>query len=421
MDDASNNLYQLPEFSVSELSRALKKTIETTFARVRIKGEISGLKRHTSGHVYFALKDSEALIDGVCWRGQYSNLSFHPEDGMEVICTGKITTYSARSKYQIVVDSFEIAGEGALLKLLEQRKKTLAAEGLFADERKKPLPFLPNIIGVVTSPTGAVIRDILHRIEDRFPRHVLLWPVQVQCNGAAEQIAHAIEGFNNLTALRPDIILVARGGGSLEDLWPFNEEIVVRAAANSDIPLISAVGHETDVTLIDYAADLRAPTPTAAAEIAVPVRTDLIASMYDRSQRLITAVDRVINERTTTLTALVRVLPNLERLTDEYFQRLDDWQERLRNALKTLVAQQQTRLSAIENLQNIIKRLLSDKASTYKTQQLLLESYSFRGTLKRGFSIIKNKEGKAVTRKSQTSPKMLIDVVFYDGVVRTKI
>ncbi|HEY5597611.1 MAG TPA: exodeoxyribonuclease VII large subunit, partial [Kiloniellales bacterium] len=255
-----------PVFSVSEISQAIKRTLEGSFEWVRVRGEISGFKRAASGHMYFSLKDENAVIDAVCWRGSAGRLGLAPEDGMEVIAGGRITSYPGRSKYQIIVERLELAGEGALLKLLETRKRALAAEGLFDAARKRPLPYLPEVIGVVTSPTGAVIRDILHRLADRFPRHVLVWPVLVQGEGAAEQVAAAIRGFNALPAggpvPRPDLLIVARGGGSLEDLWAFNEEIVVRAAAESAIPLISAVGHETDTTLIDFAADRRAPTPT---------------------------------------------------------------------------------------------------------------------------------------------------------------
>lgn len=271
---------QTPEpLSVSALSQALKGLVETNFSFVRVKGEISGLKKAASGHLYFSLKDDEAVLNGICWRGGATKLSVAPQDGLEVVCTGKITTYPGRSNYQMIVDSMEAAGEGALLKLLEERRKKLLAEGLFAPERKKKIPFLPEVIGVVTSPSGAVIRDIMHRLNDRFPRRVLLWGALMQGDGAAEQVAAGIRGFNAIPPQgldtpsghipRPDVLIVARGGGSLEDLWAFNEEIVVRAAAESDIPLISAVGHETDTTLIDYAADLRAPTPTGAAEKAV--------------------------------------------------------------------------------------------------------------------------------------------------------
>src|SRR5712675_2154287 len=280
----------LPEYTVSELSLALKRSVEENFSHVRVRGEISGFKRHGSGHCYFALKESEAVLDAVCWRQTAIRLPIKPEDGMEVVCTGRLTTYPGRSKYQLVIDSIALAGVGALLKILEDRRQRLAAEGLFAAERKKKLPYLPEVIGIVTSPSGAVLRDILHRLADRFPRQVLVWPVAVQGEGAAVQIAAAIEGFNRLAPTgsvpRPDLIIVARGGGSLEDLMPFNEEIVVRAAAASAIPLISAVGHETDTMLIDFASDRRAPTPSAAAEMAVPVRIDLLAEMAAKGGRL---------------------------------------------------------------------------------------------------------------------------------------
>src|SRR5215470_14149276 len=280
----------LPEYTVSELSAAVKRSLEQGFSYVRVRGEVSGFKRHGSGHCYLSLKDTDAVLDGVIWRVTAQRMSLKPEDGLEVVCTGRITTYAGRSKYQLVIESMELAGVGALLKMLEDRRKRLAAEGLFDAARKRPLPYLPGVIGVVTSPTGAVIRDILHRLADRFPRRVLLWPVAVQGEGAAEQVATAIEGFNRLPETgpipRPDLLIVARGGGSLEDLMAFNEEVVVRAAAASKIPLISAVGHETDTTLIDFASDKRAPTPTAAAEMAVPVRADLMGFVAERAVRL---------------------------------------------------------------------------------------------------------------------------------------
>jgi exodeoxyribonuclease VII large subunit len=278
------------EWTVSELSAALRRTVEDAYGYVRVRGEISGFKGpHSSGHAYFSLKDEDACVEAVIWRTTYGRMRVKPEEGLEVVVTGRLTTFPARSKYQIVIDSLQPAGVGALMKLLEERKRKLAAEGLFDDARKQLLPFLPEVIGVVTSPTGAVIRDILHRLEDRFPRRVLVWPVRVQGETASAEIANAIRRFNdfppNGSLPRPDLIIVARGGGSLEDLWPFNEEIVVRAAAASMIPLISAVGHETDVTLIDFAADRRAPTPTAAAEIAVPVRAELMISLADLGAR----------------------------------------------------------------------------------------------------------------------------------------
>src|SRR5437879_1037116 len=324
----------LPEYTVSELSQALKRSVEENFSHVRVRGEISGYKRHSSGHCYFALKDAEAVLDAVCWRQTAIRLPIRPEDGMEVVCTGRLTTYPGRSKYQLVVDSIALAGIGALLRILEERRQRLAAEGLFAAERKQKLPFLPGVIGIVTSPTGAVIRDILHRLADRFPRRVLLWPVAVQGEGAAAQIAAAIAGFNRLpaggTLARPDLLIVARGGGSLEDLMAFNEEIVVRAAAASAIPLISAVGHETDTTLIDHASDCRAPTPTAAAEMAVPVRLDLIAELGGKSSRLSGGLSRMFSERRLHLAGLARGLPDPHDLIGAAAQRLDDRAERLR-------------------------------------------------------------------------------------------
>ena len=327
----------IPEYTVSEISFAVKRTLEGSFERVRVRGEVSGLKRPGSGHVYFTLKDEKAVLAAVCWRGMAARLRFQPEDGLEMVCTGRLTTYPGRSQYQIVVESVEPAGEGALLKLLEERRKALAAEGLFDEARKRPLPFLPEVIGVATSPTGAVIRDILHRLGDRFPRRVLLWPVKVQGEGAAEEIAAAIAGFNLLepggAVPRPDVLIVARGGGSIEDLWAFNEEVVVRAAAASEIPLISAVGHETDFTLIDFAADRRAPTPSAAAEMAVPVRAELVGRVLDLERRLLGAATRLLEVRRGELRGLARALPDPRNLVDFATQRLDTAGERLARAI----------------------------------------------------------------------------------------
>jgi exodeoxyribonuclease VII large subunit len=339
-----------PEYTVSELAAALRRSIEDKFSLVRVRGEVSGLKRHSSGHLYFALKDADAVLDAVCWRMTATRLTVQPEDGMEVVATGRLTTYPGRSKYQLVVDSIELAGIGALLKLLEDRRKRLAAEGLFAAERKKKLPFLPQVIGVVTSPTGAVIRDILHRLADRFPRRVVVWPVAVQGENAAAQVAAAIDGFNRLapggSVPRPDLIIVARGGGSLEDLMAFNEEIVVRAAAASAIPLISAVGHETDTTLIDHASDRRAPTPTAAAEMAVPVRLDLIAELDGKTARLARGLSRVFDERRLHLAGLARGLPDPHDLIGAATQRLDDRAERLRLAIDGRLGTARAQLAA---------------------------------------------------------------------------
>jgi exodeoxyribonuclease VII large subunit len=341
----------LPEYSVSELSHALKRTVEETYSYVRVRGEVSGFKRAASGHLYLALKDADAVLDAVCWRGVAGKLSIRPEDGMEVVATGKLTTYPGRSKYQIVIESMELAGEGALLKMLEDRRRKLAAEGLFDEARKKPIPFLPDVIGVVTSPTGAVIRDILHRLNDRFPRPVLLAPVVVQGETAAGQVAAAIEGFNRLKpggpVPRPDVLIVARGGGSLEDLWAFNEEIVVRAVAASDIPVISAVGHETDTTLIDFAADRRAPTPTAAAEMAVPVRAELLQSVLDSGRRMVGGMARMLDQRRMHVEGLARGLPDVNGLLGTQMQRVDAATERLAHAGTRLVTQRRQEVALL--------------------------------------------------------------------------
>jgi exodeoxyribonuclease VII large subunit len=339
----------VPVYSVGEISGALKRTIEQAYGYVRVRGEISGCKRHGSGHIYLALKDMDAVIDAVCWRGSTGRLKVDPADGIEVIATGRLTTFPGRSKYQMVIEQMELAGEGALLKLLEERKRKLAAEGLFAAERKRALPYLPGVIGVVTSPTGAVIRDILHRLNERFPRHVLLWPVAVQGETAAAQVARAIEGFNAIRpggpVPRPDLLIVARGGGSLEDLMAFNEEIVVRAAAASAIPLISAVGHETDTTLIDFASDRRAPTPTAAAEMAVPVRLDLLTEVRSLGNRLGAASSRLVEERRLRLEGLARGLPDPIRLIETAEQRLDDRTERLKLSIGALLRDRSARIA----------------------------------------------------------------------------
>ena len=308
-DKASN----IAEFSVSEISFSIKRTMEDTFGYVRVRGELGRISRPGSGHIYLDLKDERSVLSGVIWKGVASKLKIKPEQGLEVIATGKITTFPGQSKYQMVIDALEPAGAGALMALLEERKKKLTAEGLFAEERKQLLPTLPRVIGVVTSPSGAVIRDILHRISDRFPLHVLVWPVRVQGETSAAEVANGIRGFNALDPLgpipRPDLIIVARGGGSLEDLWGYNEEVVVRAAADSHLPLISAVGHETDWTLIDLAADVRAPTPTGAAEIAVPVKAELMATVDDRARRLNSALVRFVSGRRTELRAASAALP----------------------------------------------------------------------------------------------------------------
>ncbi len=418
----------LPEYTVSELSLALKRSVEENFSHVRVRGEISGFKRHGSGHCYFALKDAEAVLDAVCWRQTAIRLPIKPEDGMEVVCTGRLTTYPGRSKYQLVIDSIALAGVGALLKILEDRRQRLAAEGLFAIERKKKLPYLPEVIGIVTSPSGAVLRDILHRLADRFPRQVLVWPVAVQGEGAAAQVAAAIEGFNRLPAdgpkdnspRRPDLIIVARGGGSLEDLMPFNEEIVVRAAAASAIPLISAVGHETDTTLIDHASDRRAPTPTAAAEMAVPVRLDLIVELGGKAARLTGGLSRLLTERRLQLGGLARGLPIAARFGAAR-QRLDLAAARLRPAaLAADVGRARARLADVEpRLVAAMARALaaSHDALDNFTGRLATHSERHESLLARGYVVVRDAAEKVITDAVKVRPNAALELEFYDGKV----
>lgn len=411
----------LPEYTVTELSLALKRVVETGFSRVRVRGEISGLKRHTSGHVYFALKDHDSVLDGVCWRGSFQNLSITPQEGMEIIATGRLTTYPGRSKYQIVVEMMELAGEGALLKLLEDRKRKLAAEGLFDEARKKPLPFLPRQIGIVTSPTGAVIRDILHRIEDRFPLSILLWPVAVQGEGAAAQVAAAVRGFNRLDQ-KPDLLIVARGGGSLEDLWAFNEEIVVRAVAESQIPVISAVGHETDVTLIDFAADKRAPTPTAAAEFAVPVRSQLSQTLRQYESQVGARMNHMLSLYESRLDALRRGLPPLEAWLDDHTQKLDDLYERLVNAERRFVEQQTVALTHVtRRLSPALDNVIQKTSQRFEALSQLLESYSYARVLERGFTFITGPDGGLIASKAHTARHQQVQIHFHDGLQQAEI
>ncbi len=433
--------HTLPVMTVGEVSQALKRMVEASFGVVRVRGEITGFKRAASGHLYFSLKDPDAVLDAVCWRGTAARLRLDPEDGMEVIATGRLTTYPDRSKYQIVVESLELTGEGALLKLLEECKQKLAAEGLFDEDRKKPIPFLPEVIGIVTSPTGAVIRDIVHRIGERLPRRMVLWPVLVQGEGAAEQVAAAIEGFNALApggpVPRPDVLIVARGGGSLEDLWAFNEEIVVRAAAASDIPLISAVGHETDITLIDFAADLRAPTPTAAAEMAVPVRIELLAQVLDDGSRLVGTVHRMLSERRTRVADLARGLPNLRRMVEEAVQRLDDWTERLRNGIKVALERRRARIAEVaarlpnpfqqiayarvrlageaRALGTAVRWLVREKGARLAQAGAVLESCSYQRVLERGFALVWDEAARPVWSVERLAPSMALTIRFHDG------
>jgi exodeoxyribonuclease VII large subunit len=430
-----------PILSVTEISQTLKRTVEKNFSHVRVRGEISRFTLARSGHMYMTLKDESSVLDAVCWKGTASRLSVVPKDGAEVIVTGRLTTYPGRSNYQIVIEQVEFAGEGALLKLLEDRRKKLIAEGLFDQEHKKLLPYLPNCIGVVTSPTGAVIRDILHRLADRFPRHVLLWATNVQGDGAAEQIAAGINAFNQIktgsVVPRPDLIIVARGGGSLEDLWAFNEEIVVRAAANSQIPLISAVGHETDTTLIDFAADKRAPTPSAAAEMAVPVLADLLEVIFGCKASLQRLIGRSIEDYGREVGGLSRGLPNPGRLAEEATQKLDDRSERLLNSKKIYldnvisnierltaglispahqIATKQNELNGIVSaLQRSFLALVEQKAHGIERQILKLEGISYQRVLDRGFALVTDNKGQPVLSATQTEIGMSVGIQFCDG------
>lgn len=365
--------HNIPELTVSQLSSSIQNTIEESFSYVRIRGEISGAKFAPSGHLYLNLKDDKAILAAVCWKGNNIRLPFAIEDGIEVICTGKVTTYPGQSRYQLVIDSMEPAGVGALMALLEKRKKELAAEGLFDASRKKPLPYMPEVIGIVTSPTGAVIKDILHRLEDRFPVKVLLWPVLVQGDKAAAEISEAIDGFNKFNEStkypRPDVIIVARGGGSIEDLWPFNEEIVVRSTANSDIPIISAVGHETDTTLIDYASDRRAPTPTAAAEMAVPVRLELLALTDDMGARIKKSMLRLFDNKKEKIHNLSRMLPRPAQILDEKTQSLDILDSRLTRSLSHLTDIKEHKLASIFSRLKNPEQIMDKKIQQFNNLQ----------------------------------------------------
>ena len=434
-----NATHNQPEYTVSEISGAIKFKLENAFGHVRVRGEISQGKLYSSGHYYFSLKDENAVLSSVIWKGKYGSLKVKPEDGLEVIATGKVTTFAGQSKYQLIVDSIEPAGAGALMALLEKRKKELEAKGLFDKARKKPIPFMPSKIGVVTSPSGAVIRDILHRIAERFPTHVVVWPVRVQGKNAEDEIAEAIRGFNALPNA-PDLIIVARGGGSLEDLWCFNEEAVVYAVADSKIPVISAVGHETDTTLIDYVSDLRAPTPTAAAEFATPVIADLKFAVSDFRNRMEKTIARKMDERRQFLSGLARGLPKLSDILGNYEQKLDSWNERLKNALPTLVNNYANKLARLklqpallakditkhekdlnswfERLQLNINNSLEKKQERANSLIKLFESYNYKNVLKRGFAIAKTPDGKLV-KSAATAPDAMI-LEFADGKVEVK-
>ena len=460
------------EWSVTDLAAALKRTLEEAFGHVRLRGEISGYRGpHGSGHAYFSLKDGGAKIDAVIWKGTLARLRHRPKEGLEVVATGRITTFPGKSAYQIVIDALEPAGEGAWMALLEERRRQLAAEGLFDSARKRPLPYLPRVVGVVTSPTGAVIRDILHRLEDRFPRPVLVWPVRVQGEGSAEEVAAAIRGFNALPPdgpiPRPDVLIVARGGGSIEDLWSFNEEIVVRAAAESAIPLIAAVGHETDVTLIDHAADRRAPTPTGAAEMAVPVRLDLLADLDGLARRHAGALARLIDRRRSDLRGLARVIPSPDALLAVKRQRLDLAEARLRPALAEgaraaqrrlarvlqglarhppalRLARARERLAAIDHRpRHALERVVAVRAERLAGMALrlhaaiardderrrgrfariiaLFDSLNYRAVLSRGYALVLDAEGRPVAQAEAARAAGRLTVEFADGKVAATV
>jgi exodeoxyribonuclease VII large subunit len=434
----------LVEYSVSELAFALRKTVEEAFGLVRLRGEISGFKgRHTSGHCYFTLKDDKAAIEAVIWRSTFQRLKFKPEAGLEVIVKGRVTTYPDRSRYQIVIDELEPAGIGALMALLEQRKRMLAAEGLFEAARKKTLPFLPRVIGVVTSPTGAVIRDILHRLADRFPCHVLVWPVRVQGETCALEVSAAIIGFNAIEVgrpiPRPDLIIVARGGGGFEDLWGFNEESVARAVAASAIPLISAVGHETDWTIIDLVADFRAPTPSAAAERAVPVRSDLLIAVTQHGLRVATSLRRRIAVERNRFNGLARLLPRKANILDLPRQRFDTASGRLKRALianarvhrnwfqrsvgrlnaHVLVRAARSGRDRLVRLDRARSRagqaLLARSRSRLDGQAKLLETLSYQNVLARGFALVRTADGIMIRRAAQVKSGAALDIEFADA------
>jgi exodeoxyribonuclease VII large subunit len=429
----------LPELTVSELSQAVKRSVETNFDRVRVRGELGRVMIAKSGHLYVDLKDANATVSTVMFRLEVQKLSFKPEEGLEVVAEGKLSTFPGRSQYQLICDRMAPAGAGALLAQLEKLKARLQAEGLFARERKKPIPYLPRTIGVVTSPTGAVIRDILHRLRERFPRRVIIWPVLVQGPEAAGQVARAIKGFNALQgADRPDVLIVARGGGSIEDLWAFNEEAVVRAAAESQIPLISAVGHETDTTLIDYASDLRAPTPTAAAERAVPVRAELIERVTSADGRLKNGLVRGLERRRTDLRAAAARLPRLETLFQIPQQRFDRAAERLNAALVANTRAAQSKFDRISarlrpdalaqdiirrrehlarttaRLQPAIKRTLEGHRKHLDGAARMLESLSHKSVLARGFVMVHREDGSLVRAAKDLNAGDVIDLTFAD-------
>ncbi len=415
----------LPEFTVSEISFEIKRFVETNFSKVRVRGEIFGCKRADSGHYYLSLKDENAVLAAVVWKGVAMRLPLKPEDGLEVTATGKITTFSGKSSYQLVIEQMEVAGTGALLKLLEERKQKFAAEGLFDAAHKQKIPYLPQTIGVVTSASGAVIRDIIHRIRDRFPRHILLWPTPVQGEGAAEKIAAAIAGFNALpekgSIPRPDVLIVARGGGSLEDLWPFNEEVVIRAVYASRIPLISAVGHETDTMLIDYVSDLRAPTPTGAAEFAVPVRAELAMQVENLQNRLKNGMFRFLQENKNKVDGLARGIPKLSQIVLEQQQRLDERFDRLKAAFRRVVDAKKSQVIQTALRPYHILNIFEKKQENLKNLTARLDAVSIESVLRRGFVWVQDNHQKTVYTAEQAKKASGLEINFVDGKVKTKV
>jgi len=439
MKQSAGNVH---EYTVSELSTAVKRAVEENFSFVRVRGELGRVTRAASGHLYLDLKDDNAVISGVMWKGMAARLAINPEQGMEVIASGRMSTFPRQSRYQLIIDSLEPAGVGALAALFEERKKKLAAEGLFAPERKKRPPFLPDVIGVVTSPSGAVIRDILHRLRERFPRRVIVWPTLVQGRGAEAQIAAAIEGFNSLPfgdIPRPDVLIVARGGGSLEDLWCFNEEIVARAAAASEIPVISAVGHETDTTLIDFVADRRAPTPSAAAEMATPVRSELLSEVLNKERRAASAAARMFEARRGALLSAARGLGRPEDILGVAMQRVDRASDGLRAGLRARLDSAETaaaRISARLNrnlfvgavaryesrveslwtqLYNYQRNLFARRREALSSFDRLLRSLSYEQVLARGFALVRDDRGELIRRAEAVRAGERGAVEFADG------
>ena len=444
----------IPEYSVTELSSALKSTIEDNFGYVRIKGELSGINKHSSGHIYLTLKDENAIINGIIWRSSVAKIKIQPEEGLEVICSGKISTgynpgrYPGRSNYQITIDSMKPAGVGALMAILEERKQKLKIEGLFEEIHKKTIPKYPSSIGVITSPTGAVLQDIKHRISDRFPCNIILWPVPVQGNDAAELIENAISGFNTLDESKiqkPDVIILARGGGSIEDLWCFNEEEVVRAVFKSQIPVISAIGHETDTTLVDYAADMRAPTPTAAAELATPAKDILIAELSENSNRLNSSIKNIVSMSRERVVSVQKLLPSYQNLFNLKLNDINILAQRLPTAIKIYLQNEITNLQTsssklnlkilkekIKNSQNSLSSLKNQLTNNSKTNlstqsnrvlsaSKLLESLSYKSVIKRGFSVVRNSSNIILTKKTDVLNDKKLNVETKFGTINVTV